>query len=73
MASKSKQLERLFIKWEAAQENEPDPLWKLTRGGRNITKGHFRRDGIIDEAVFSGEKRKVLFILNEANDDEYSA
>ena len=54
-------------------ENEPDSSWKLTQGGENITKNHFRRDGIIDEAVFSKEKRKVLFISNEANDDEYSA
>ena len=73
MVSKSEQLEQLFIEWEVAQENEPDSSWELTRGGKNITKGHFRRDGIIDEAVFSKEKRKVLFISNEANDDEYSA
>lgn len=73
MVSKSEQLEQLFIEWEYAQENEPDFSWKRTRGGKNITKSHFRRDGIIDEAVFSKEKRKVLFISNEANDDEYSA
>ena len=73
MVSKSEQLEQLFIEWEYAQENEPDFSWERTRGGKNITKSHFRRDGIIDEAVFSKEKRKVLFISNEANDDEYSA
>lgn len=73
MASKSEQLEQLFMKWEHAQENEPDFSWERTRGGKNITKSHFRRDGIIDESVFSKEKRKVLFISNEANDDEYSA
>ena len=73
MVSKSEQLEQLFIEWEYAQENEPDSSWKLTQGGENITKSHFRRDGIIDEAIFSKEKRKVLFISNEANDDEYSA
>ena len=73
MVSKSEQLEQLFIEWEFAQENEPNFSWERTRGGKNITKNHFRRDGIIDEAVFSKEKRKVLFISNEANDDEYSA
>lgn len=73
MVSKSEQLEQLFIEWEYAQENEPDFSWERTRGGKNITKSHFRRDGIIDEAVFFKEKRKVLFISNEANDDEYSA
>ena len=73
MISKTEQLEQLFAEWEYAQENEPDDSWELTRGGKNITKSHFRRDGIIDEAVFEAEKRKVLFISNEANDDEYSA
>lgn len=73
MLSKAEQLEQLFIEWEYAQENEPDFSWGRTCGGKNITKSHFRRDGIIDEAVFSKEKRKVLFISNEANDDEYSA
>lgn len=73
MVSKSEQLEQLFIEWEYAQENEPDSSWKLTQGGENITKSHFRRDGIIDEAVFSKEKRKVLFISNEPNDNNYSA
>ena len=51
MVSKSEQLEQLFIEWEYAQENEPDFSWERTRGGKNITKSHFRRDGIIDEAV----------------------
>ena len=73
MISKSEQLEQLFVRWEREQEIETDLSWKLTRGGKNITKGHFRRDGIIDEAVFAKEKRKTLFISNEANDDEYSA
>ncbi len=48
MASKSAQLEQLFIKWELLQANETDPSWKLTKGDKNITKNHFRRDGIID-------------------------
>ena len=39
---------------------------------QNITKEHFRRDGIIDEKTFENEKRKVLFISAEANDDQYS-
>ena len=72
--SKSAQLEQLFCKWEDAQKNEPDAVWKLTNGGNaNITKEHFRRDGIIDEATFEKERVKVLFISAEANDNEYSA
>ena len=49
--------------------------WKgLTRGNsHNITKEHFRRDGIIHERTYVKEKRKILFISAEANDDEYSA
>lgn len=58
MISKSEQLEQLFIEWEHAQEKEPDSLWERTRGGENITKKHFRRDGIIDEAIFLGKKEK---------------
>lgn len=73
MISKSEQLEQLFLKWEREQESETDLSWKLTKGGKNITKSHFRRDGIINEAIFIKEKRKTLFISNEANDDEYSA
>lgn len=72
--SKSEQLEQLFLEWESEQKNEPDVIWKLTNGGNtNITKEHFRRDGIIDEATFKKEKVKVLFISAEANDNEYSA
>ena len=49
-------------------------IWKLTNGGNsNITKEHFRRDGIIDEATYEKERVKVLFISAEANDNEYSA
>ena len=73
MISKSEQLEQIFVKEEREQENETDLSRKLTKGGKNITKSHFRRDGIIDEAIFYKEKRKTLFISNEANDDEYSA
>ena len=72
--SKSEQLEQLFLEWESEQKNEPDVIWKLTNGGNtNITKEHFRRDGIIDEATFEKETVKVLFISAEANDNEYSA
>ncbi len=73
MKSKNDRLESLFKKWEQAHENEPEESLKKTISGKYITKAHFRRDGIIDEAIFSQEKRKVLFISNEANDDEYSA
>lgn len=71
--NKSDQLSVLFNEWKKAQEYEPDNIWKNTRSGNNITKKHFRIDGIINEEVFKQEKRKVLFISNEANDDEYSA
>ena len=72
--SKAEQLEQLFLEWENAQKNEPDTIWKLTNGGNtNITKEHFRRDGIIDETTYEKENVKVLFISAEANDNEYSA
>ena len=72
--SKTDQLEILFREWETAQRNEPDDVWKVTNGGNaNITKGHFRRDGIIDEPTYNKEQVKVLFISAEANDNEYSA
>lgn len=72
--SKLEQLEQLFLEWENAQKNEPNTIWELTNGGNsNITKEHFRRDGIIDEATYEKEKVKVLFISAEANDNEYSA
>ena len=74
VGSKSQQLERLFKAWEKAQAEEPDDIWMLTRGNsHNITKEHFRRDGIIHERTYVKEKRKILFISAEANDDEYSA
>ena len=72
--SKTAQLETLFQEWEIAQKNEPEDVWKTTNGGNiNITKDHFRRDGIIDEATFEKEPVKVLFISAEANDNDYSA
>ena len=74
VGSKSQQLEMLFKAWEKAQAEEPDDIWMLTRGNsHNITKEHFRRDGIIHERTYVKEKRKILFISAEANDDEYSA
>ena len=71
--TKSEQLAVLFDEWKHAQELEPDDIWKTTKSGHNITKKHFRIDGIINEDIFQQEKLKVLFISNEANDDEYSA
>ncbi len=69
-----KDLEQLFKEWRKAQSEEPDDIWKLTKGTAvNISKDHFRRDGIIDEEIFRREKTKILFISSEANDDEYSA
>ena len=72
--SKSERLEQLFLEWSNAQENEPDSVWKLTNGGNaNISKTHFRRDGIIDETIYDKERVKVLFISAEANDNDYGA
>lgn len=71
--NKTDELERLFLSWEQKQENEPDYVWKKTKGGENFTKSHFRRDGIIDEETFEKETTKVLFVSYEANDDDYSA
>lgn len=69
-----KDLEQLFSIWQKAQAEEPDSIWVQTRGSAaNITKNHFRRDGIIDTEIFAQEDRKILFISSEANDDEYSA
>lgn len=74
ITSKAEALEQLFKAWEKAQLEEPDEIWKKTNGGNaNIGKAHFRRDGIIDEYVYSNEKCKVLFVSAEANDNEYSA
>lgn len=71
--NRTEQLKCLFKEWRLAQEQETEDIWNLTKSGQNITKKHFREDGIIDEQVYSKEKRKVLFISNEANDDKYSA
>lgn len=72
--SNCKTLEQLFCIWQKEQSSESDDSWNLTRGSaKNITKAHFRRDGIIDNEVFSKETCKILFISSEANDDEYSA
>lgn len=69
-----KDLNQLFDLWRKAQTEEPDSTWNQTRGSaHNITKDHFRRDGIIDKDIFLKEERKILFISSEANDDEYSA
>lgn len=73
MGIKTDQLMELFERWKAAQVREPDLSWSKTKSGKNITKRHFREDGIIDEDTFLTERRKILFISNEANDDEYSA
>ena len=71
---KPQNLDQLFSLWQKAQSQESDESWDLTRGSAlNITKDHFRRDGIIDEDIFKKEDRKILFISSEANDDDYSA
>lgn len=70
--SKTEQLNELLKKWEMAQIEESDENWEnKTKGNvQFLTKYHFCRDGIIDEAIFEKENKKVLFISNEANDDE---
>lgn len=73
MGKKTESLELLFREWETAQHNESNEYALQTINGKNITRDHFRRDGIIDEEIFENEKRKILFISAEANDDGYSA
>ena len=69
-----KDLEQLFSLWQRAQADESEESWELTKGSAiNITREHFRRDGIIDNDIFQQEDRKILFISSEANDDAYSA
>lgn len=69
-----KDLDQLFCLWQQAQADESEESWQLTRGSAiNITREHFRRDGIIDNDIFQQEDRKILFISSEANDDAYSA
>jgi len=62
LSSKTDQLENLFKEWEQAHENESPDYLKKTINGEFITKLRFRRDGIIEETIFSKEKRKVLFV-----------
>lgn len=72
--TKTQKLQVLFADWQEAQKNEPDSSWQITNGGNsNITKAHFQIDGIVDEEVFADEQRKILFISNEANGNEYGA
>lgn len=52
MKTKTEQLDELFIKWE-----------KETPG----YKGHFVRDGIINEDLYKQTKPKILFITKEPN------
>lgn len=63
----------LFNLWKKAQHKEDDISLKRTKvKSENITRDHFCEDGIIDKKIFENEKKKVLFITNEANDAEYT-
>ena len=73
MLSKTKRIEILFEKWKEKQNDESKESLLITMvvGGK-ITKDNFCKDGIIDDETYENEKRKILFITNEANDEEYS-
>lgn len=57
MSTKTQQLDKLFQKWE---EHVPE------------YKGHFVRDGIINEELFEKTNPKILFITKEPNNPEQS-
>lgn len=73
-SDKTEQLNKLFKQWKQEQQNEDVNLVNRTKiKSNNITKDNFCKDGIIDENIFEKENIKVLFIANEANDDNYMA
>ena len=72
MMNKTSAINALFEEWIEAQSIEADEYWQETRGkSTKISKRDFCRDGIIDESVFEKESRKILFVSNEANDENY--
>jgi len=73
MGQKTNLLNNLFDKWESAHSNESEESLKKTIHGENISKEFFQRDGIIDEEIFGKEKKKILFLSNEANSNNYNA
>lgn len=73
MESKTILLNKLFDKWETDHSNEPEESLQKTIHGENIKKDFFQRDGIIDEEIYEKEKRKILFLSNEANSNDYNA
>ena len=63
----------LFEMWMKEQKNESDVDWEITKGQtKNIEKGTFCIDGIINTDRFQKQNKKVLFITNEANADGYT-
>ena len=55
MDSKNQQLDQLFQRWE---------------NQNTLYRGHFVKDGIIDEDLFEAAKHKILFITKEPNNPE---
>jgi len=63
-------ISELFELWQEAQINESEDSLRLTKYkglSSEIEKDFFVVDGIIDIDVYNKQKRKVLFISNEAN------
>lgn len=74
MESKTLLLKALMEEWIERHKNESDADYEKCKGDTvNISKKSFCIDGIINESVYLSEKTRVLFVSNEANDDEYSA
>lgn len=65
-------LGELFDFWQQEQEKESDENWAITKGEtQNIRKNTFCMDGVINQERFDNQKRKILFITNESNADDY--
>ena len=70
--TKTEQLNKLFKEWKKAQINESEKDLAITIGPfTKIKRQFFCEDGIIDEETYDKEQRKVLFLTNEPNIDEY--
>ena len=73
LISKCDTINDLFEMWMKEQKNESDVDWEITKGQtKNIEKGTFCIDGIINTDRFQKQNKKVLFITNEANADGYT-
>ena len=65
LISKCDTINDLFEIWMKEQKNESDVDWEITKGQtKNIEKGTFCIDGIINTDRFQKQNKKVLFITN---------